>query len=355
MQIQFVTDKGQSDRLMAKLLGSSCLMPRSYVIAQWLLTLKALNPAYFDLNVEPINEAAVKARMEDIKKGVIADAKVVDDEHSLQIEKQLGSDVAKNQHMDGEGDTQREWDGVEEEPGVTMRYTHVPQKDSCNLVKEGSDYRHTALGKMAKLKRLDDEEPSPDDPFFPTSLEEFAEIVDDFQTSSREADPLCDFTGGDTNLTTSFPYIFMLGQAYEKCVPNMKLPIREHLLHQFTSVPGQDRRLLGFLFDVMQRFRVIDGVTSYVKSNPQSIDMVRNLLQSRSERLHLRTAIEHPKLKTSKATLHKWMSLFQHIGREIPYSAVEGKQLKHQAIGGTNRYSQNTVFFTLSPNNIGNP
>ena len=35
-------------------------------------------------------------------------------------------------------------------------------------------------------------------------------------TSARKQDPLCDFNGGDCNLSSSFPCIFMLGRAYGK-------------------------------------------------------------------------------------------------------------------------------------------
>ena len=147
--------------------------------------------------------------------------------------------------------------------------------------------------------------------------------------SKRGSDPLSDFSGGDTNLTTSFPHVFMLGKGHGRSVPDMKLSIREHLLHQFTAVAAEDRRLLGFLFDVLQRTRVLSSVVTHVRSNPHAIQEIQKLMENDNERLKLKNAIKSPKVNNSRKLINKWLSLLKHVGRKIPYSPVEGKQLKH--------------------------
>jgi hypothetical protein len=70
-------------------------------------------------------------------------------------------------------------------------------------------------------------------------------------TSQREADPLSDFRGEDKGLNTSFPHVFMLGKGYGRAPGGLNRDNIHHLLKQFTLVPAQDRRLMGFLFDVL--------------------------------------------------------------------------------------------------------
>ena len=53
--------------------------------------------------------------------------------------------------------------------------------------------------------------------------------------------------------------------------------------------------------------------------------------------------------------MQKYLGLLRYVGRNVPYGAVEGRQLKHKSIGLVHRYGQMNCFFTLSPNNLANP
>ena len=356
-QIYFVTDQNTCDRLMEKVFGSSQLMVRSHVIAQWLLVLNRCNPQYSDLDVSTICESTMNARVHQINEAIKEDSVQISDEKHVRFEDQIGSDVAQNQNMDGEGDTHRlENAGMEDEDEAAMRFSFLPEKEGMNLTRQTRDFRHGCLEKVADLKDLDDEDDSNDE-FLNFTTEELEGWLEELNNSSsrREADPLSDFTGGDSNLALSFPHVFMLGKAYGKTVPNMDLEKRQHLLCQFTQVPATDRRLLGFLFSVLQRMRMLRSVAAFVNSSSQSVKIMRDLLNNRKERLELKKAMDFPHMKESKRLLKKYMSVLRYVGRGVPYSPVEGKQMKHRCLGLCNRYSTMNCFFTLSPNNLGNP
>ena len=174
-------------------------------------------------------------------------------------------------------------------------------------------------------------------------------------TSRREADPLNDFRGDDKGLATSFPHVFMLGKGYGRAPGQLNRDNRHHLLKQFTLVPAQDRRLMGFLFDVLQRTRVMKGVNAYVDDNKHAMETIQNLLQHPEERVKLLQAIKTPECQSSKQILNKYLTVLKFAGKDIPYGVVEGTKLKHRAMGMVARYSASTCFLTISAENLSNP
>ena len=274
------------------------------------------------------------------------------DPELVEYENSLGSDVARNQHMDHEGNTDRECSN--ESPANSIRYSVVPQKEEAYLTQQEEDFRHRAFKRTANLNDPDTAE---SDDFCTWTLDDLQEFMDTYDThvSKRQERPFSDFIASDANLTTSFPHIFMLGKAYGKSVPNMSLPLRQHLLYQFTMIPATDRRLLGYLFDVMQRSRVLKSVAGYVDGNAPALETMTKLLSSKEERRRLKDAMDHPHLTSSKKLLKTYLGLLRYVGRNVPYGALEGRQMKHRCLALTHRYAEMNCFFTLSPNNLGNP
>ena len=173
--------------------------------------------------------------------------------------------------------------------------------------------------------------------------------------SARSSEPFSDYDRNDKGLATSFPHVFMLGGAYNKAVGGLSRDDRIHLLGQFSLVPAKDRRLLGFLFNVMQRARVAAGVKAYVEGNSHAIKTIEALLKDPAERERLLEAIRLPYLEVSKKLLNKYLAVLRFAGKDVPYGVVEGTKLKHNSIGSTNRYSPSTGFLTLSFENLSNP
>ncbi len=353
-QIFFVTEKGDFDRLMKQVFGTTRLLPRSYVLGQWLLVLKALNLEYADIDVTAVREGLVKARVGKIIDCFKRDVKHISDKSLIEHEKELGCDVER----DGSNNNAQSSPGTDDnEDSDGIRCSFVPIKEDNYLTADGRDYREQPFKKFCRLDKLAEEDSDDDEPLFTWTLDDLEEwLLNSDTTESRRKDtPLNDFVGHDSNLTRAFPHVFMLGRAYGKCVPSMNLEMREHLLNQFTLTPARDKRLLGFLFNTLQRSRVLRGVSAFVDSNLHAVNKMRKLLNSRAERQKLHDAMEHPQLKSSKKLLRDYMGLLRYIARDVEYGGLQGTKLKHRSIGLTNRFSHMNCFFTLSPNNLGDP
>ena len=377
------------------------------MIAQWLLVLKKTNKFYSDIDVSQVTKTNMEELFEKLEKHMKDHSENIDDVESLKYEEHLGSDVAQNQHTEEVDEVVPEV-GAENQEGVTaMRYSFLARQEKIYLAEDHEDFRVPLLNKLADLDKVEQKEKDPDAPMFDFEPEEIAAMMDGFpdlvhqasslrrqpnkedaqspegdngdsdspmfdfepediddmmhgfpdlihNKSKREASPLSDFVSDDMGLTTSFPDIFMMGKAYGKPVGSMRLPLRLHLLHQFTNVPAQDRRLLGFLFDVMQRSRVLRSVKTHVDGKPHALKTIQALLDDPEERRKLKEAIKYPKMGRSKKMLRKYLGMLRFSGGDIPYGAVEGSKLKHRIVGCTKRYADNTEFLTVSPNNQGN-
>ena len=67
--------------------------------------------------------------------------------------------------------------------------------------------------------------------------------------SYRNSVPACDFNDNDYSLTCAFPYIFLLGQAYNRSTGTLNRDQLNHLFTQFNQAPARDRKLLAYVFD----------------------------------------------------------------------------------------------------------
>ena len=79
--------------------------------------------------------------------------------------------------------------------------------------------------------------------------------------SYRAGTPLSEFNSSNELLGKAFPHVFLLGTAYPKCVGSLNVSQRNHLLKQFTNIPGKTRALLGYLQDARKRHAVLRAVS----------------------------------------------------------------------------------------------
>ena len=176
--------------------------------------------------------------------------------------------------------------------------------------------------------------------------------------SGRQCNPYNEFESGFEHyrmLGTTFPHVFMKGISYDKPVGRLSHKERFHLLNQFSLVPSQDRRLLGFLFDMLQRIRVMDGVKAHVISSRKSLRTIETLLTSPSARADLKTACENPDLPKSRGLLNKYLPHLKFASQNVPYSAVGGAKFEWYAMEMNKRFSAPNNFLTISPSNLDNP
>jgi AAA domain len=368
MQVFFMDPDGKIDYMAKKILGQSVFTARPWVVAQWLITLKWLNPYYTDIDVHDLKK--IKAAVERIGRGIVDSIVLGASEEVLGYESKLGGDVAEVMHTEVPPSHRREhqtfWNSQPDDDrhnATPISYSLVTNKESAYLMRDKNDFRTQALSRFAELSDDDAHKiASHDDEVrnfifdklavgsylhkFPPSL---------LGSSLRDANPLSDWEKSDRILATAFPHAFLLGRAYGKPPGSLSSKERFHLLNQFTLVHAQDRKLLSYLFDVMQRTRVIKGVNQYVDGNWNSIRSLKELFQSSKERELLREATNYPYSEWAKKVLDKYMVHLRFSVRDVPYSSVEGMRLKQNIIACCKRYATPTCFLTISPSNRDNP
>ena len=413
LKLFFVDEEGHADRLAKKVFKTTTILARKFVVKQWLILLNKLNYWYSDYTAEYMQkiadatEHAVNSAKESY--GVISDAAV------LHHDAGLGSDVAAVQQVDTMPDQQgyREiYEEVEAESTnlantnadsnqLPMRYSFVSPNE--NAILRNDKLRNKLLFKnvMTLLNRScgkgnnnvaqaqNDELQGDDNDSIASSVNAFAydevsvedtlsesslitettttlpsfentilhrnDQQSDIRKSYRLDEPMNEFDASDYLLGSAFPHIFLLGFAYAKKMCNLNTTEINHLLKQFTNIPSQNRRLLGYLQDVKKRFGVISGVKLQVKGKQKTIEMVKALLDSAEHQNMFQEAMKYPNGPLAKQVMHKMLPLLNITGGAVPYGAVETNVALTKNFEMTKRYGPAFGFLTFSFDDIHNP
>ena len=383
--------KGKPDKLAMEVFRDLRLFARPWVLAQWIIVLQRLNSWYKDVEVGNIYKlfTQIEETVEEAFAKVSTSPIIINDKASLEFESALGSDVAQVQQTDW-NDSQRPQntettvhDATERDKTQPIRYSYVTNVEQAYLNDSTIDVRQKALEKIANLEDIQLYPPSQqntthgkEDASSTSESSEFtfdleAELEgfdeDDFleqQKKSRsdtvidigrDREPESDFRDDDKTLSCSFPHIFMLGSAYGRPISRLSSKQRYHLLSQYHLIPCRDRRLLGYIFDVTQRIRVMDGVKAYVNGDSASVSMIYDLLDKEEDRRALKQACQNIKKAKSQKLIRKYMRHLRFAGANVTYGAVEGHRFKWKANGLNKRYGPPTCFLTISPTNLDNP
>ncbi|CAB9503076.1 Inherit from KOG: DNA helicase [Seminavis robusta] len=375
LHMYMVDPNGRPDSIAREVYETVNLLARPYVIAQWLIVLKYTHCQYSDLDVSSLQDT-VDAVILELNEGIMKGAVPIVGGQAVAHEQNLGSDVAQcttQEVFDAGESSKREQNGTE---AATVRgrsndiqFSFVARDPVSFFAQDRDDIRLKPLERLLNLGNC----PKNTDPRGGTAEEEGAvddglsfhgEDVDEYllrfppameNTTRRSDDILSDFATDDVGISTSFPHIFMLGVAYKKAPGRLSHDERNHLLNQFHNMPSRDRRLQGYLFDLMMKSKVFDGVKGHVNNSRRAIDTVRKLLHDKKDRSDLKSAIQFPYTKRAKEILNKYLPHFKFASKNISYGALEGSGLKLRMVGCSNRYIAPTCFLTLSPECLGNP
>ena len=136
---------------------------------------------------------------------------------------------------------------------------------------------------------------------------------------------------------------------------NLNRSETNHLLKQFTNIPAQSRRLLGYLQDVKKRFSVINGVQTQVQGNHKTIQMVKTLLDDAEHQKMFKEAMKDPNGPLAKKVIRKVLPLLNISGGGVSYGAVETNVALAKIFEMTRRYGPASAFLTFSFDDIHNP
>jgi hypothetical protein len=360
LHLYMVDPQGRPDAIAKDIFQTVNLLARPHVVAQWLIVLKWLNPHYADLDLFDLKRTVVDS-LELLNKEIIDQCHTINDPDVLEYEMALGSDVAgvRNTEILGPGAGVQRCHDVDP-AGVEFNdisYSYVTNSEAAYYSGGTEDFCLKALEAFADYYSGDcAEDPTGDDTcdFNEDDIRDYLQRnpLTGRNVTARGSVPFHEFDKDDKNLSTSFPQVFLLGTAYGREPGRLSCDQRSHLLNQFHMVPAKDRRLLGFLFDVKQRFQVMDGVKAHVEGSRGSIIQITKLIKQPAERAKLKHAINNPNTSSAKQLLNKYLKHLLFSCKDVSYGVLEGSKLKQRLLAATYRYSAPTCFLTISPGTI---
>ena len=372
MTIYLLDPNGRLDRMARNMMGTERMVARWWVVASWLKVLKVINPSYSDLDL-PCDEE-IREKIDSANREIMQNAVVVDDPALLEREVAIGSDIAQvAQHEQFQVD---DFDGVDDEAEFSIGHSCVRHSAPFDPNHDHDAMQQNAIRALADLVELEKtESPSTeedagqcvvtvvgeeDDDENVGSLfdaEKILELlVDDGAGKSRRArDPLGDYTGDENTIGRAFPSVFLFGTAYGKPAINYKQRQLNHLLHQFSRVPAKNFTLLAYLEDCRTRAENATGVCAHVRSNPNSVKVLSELVDDPSKQDEIDEALKRPKSKAAKRLLRKYVPHLRFSSRNVDYSLLQSMTFRNDCFAATKRFGPPCEFLTLSFDDLNNP
>ena len=173
------------------------------------------------------------------------------------------------------------------------------------------------------------------------------------ETSQRRLECLNEFTSNEKIIASSFPHIFMLGEAYKR--DGSLLPTHHrHLMLQYTGTAGRSHEIIFFLFNQVQRHGNVTGVNSVVRSHRECFDEFTALVSNKKFRKELQKAKKDPKGKIAKKIMKIVTPILTTGGNKTCLGSLE----RNDAIAKINamcfRYGMPTLFLTAAIDDVNN-
>ena len=235
LRIHFVgQNKKEMDLLIKDTLGTSVLSGRSFVVYQWMVVLKHVNPFYegYELGDHEI----VREKIEQINQKIYANRELV----STFDETMIGDDISNVRTISGSTSCC----DIDQRPNDTCEYVEMETPSMPSFFVGSRNYNdnnsvQSMLRATAEAVGLNDIEAT-------DKKNDFHKLM----ISNRIGSPLNEFTENDKLLCKSFPFIFILGKTY-KTDKSLNSDQRHHLLKQFTNSAASTSEVMFFLYNQM--------------------------------------------------------------------------------------------------------
>jgi hypothetical protein len=339
VSLQFVGPEGEYDSLAAKVMGSSNVEGRAWVIYQWLKVLQEVNCHYqYDDKLPEFEQ--VKGILNDANKSLVDDADRINDD-SVVRETEIAKDDAR--HIRTHGGVGNDVDDmeVEELGGGSVDFplrcsfiTHT--KAGSGKDSDGKDSDRDYLESAAEALGVDAKE-------FATTL------------SRREGTPLNEYEHGDGILAKASPDVCIFGTAYNSSRPTLDKYQTEHLIMQYTTNAACNRQLLCQLFESNRRHGVIANMHAKATSNPKEFEKFADEFSSSEFQAKLKASVQNPDGSDAKYVLNKVTPLLTFAGRKSAFGALERNQSAGEMLALGRRYGCAPVFLTFGIDDINHP
>jgi len=334
VSLQFVGPEGEYDALVKKVMGSSNIEGRSWIIYQWLKVLQEVNCHYqYDDKLPEFEE--VKAKIKAANEALVTDAEFVNDD-SVVRETEIAKDDAR--HIRTHGGVGNDVDDMEVEELVggnvdfPMRCSYITHTKAGS----GKDADRDYLESAAEALGVDAKE-------FATTL------------SRREGTPLNEYEHGDGILAKACPDVCIFGTAYNSSRPNLTTYQTEHLIMQYTTNAACNRQLLCQLFESKRRHGVITNMHAKASTNPKEFEKFADEFSTSEFQEKLKAAVRNPDGADAKYVLNKVTPLLTFAGRKSAFGALERNQSAGEMLALGRRYGCAPAFLTFGIDDINNP
>ena len=173
--------------------------------------------------------------------------------------------------------------------------------------------------------------------------------------SYRNSVPACDFNDNDYSLTCAFPYIFPLGQAYNRSTGTLNRDQLSHLFTQFNQVPARDRKILAYVFDNKRRTQTLLGVKVLSKGNSKAFQKMDEVVNASGFQDKLEAAMQDPESKSARELLHTLDNCLTIAGKNQSYGSHELRNVVPTIKELSKSFGPPSAFFTCSLDSKGNP
>ena len=178
---------------------------------------------------------------------------------------------------------------------------------------------------------------------------------DETWKSTRESDPLCEFSDMEELLTGAFPEVFLLGKAYSKksMLSNAQI---EHLLFQFTNAAATNCELLFYLYDCKSCHTVINNMVHKVKKDPKAFEEYAKLVRSDEFKEKVKAAAKDSNSKVAKEVLKTVLPIISLGGSNLLGAGLLGDNTSlSRGMAMAKRYGGASTLLTVTPDDINNP
>jgi len=399
--LQLLDKNGRFDYLAQRVLGSGTMFARWWQLFSFLSVLKVILPHFKDIVIPSIEH--LQSACEEARRNLINNAERIKDKATIEIENTVASDVLEAQQMFTEEPIPLSA-GQNDEEEVPVNVSFVFNDPSVEAAMNPDQMTKQCIKSLEKLVKgfdstVDDNreeckaeemdgvhttEPLPavtlarnqactsgnrTSPVALPPLEEDdwgapgTEVVSDLLShtwsanavSRRSNVPINKFSNQDI-LPKAFPTTFMLGKAYKVVGASLGVRQLHHAMHQFTTVPSKDQRLVGYLFDSGRRIAVTREVCASVKASPKAQACISQLVEQKAKQIELLEAIRaYPDMKKAKAAMKTYGPHISYSGRNVSGGLHESFRLRSEINESCRRHGSGGSFDTLSFNDIDNP
>jgi hypothetical protein len=199
--------------------------------------------------------------------------------------------------------------------------------------------------------------------FFPNNFEAFDVAGDDSSANEKRKPPAsyqnsvpaCDFNDNYYSLTCAFPYIFPLGQAYNRSTRTLNRDQLNHLFTQFNQAPACGCKLLAYIFDNKKWTQTLLGVKVLSKGNSKAFQKMDEVVNAAGFQDKLEAAIQDPESKSAWELLNTLHNCLTIAGKNQSYGSHEPQNVVPTINKLSKSFVQPSAFFTCSLDSKGYP